>query len=94
MKSRRPAQLLLASLLLGGCASVAVQPDGELPKPLVVAAPAKVGVVVTGESANYVHKESRASVDYVVQLGTSHKRIMEDIFRAEFREAKFLIASR
>lgn len=91
MKSPRLTRLnlVLAAILLGGCASVAVQPDGDLPKPLVVATPAKVAVVVTNESANYVHKESRASVDYVVQLGPSHKHIVEEIFRAEFREAKF-----
>jgi hypothetical protein len=87
------AALLGASLssagLLSGCAAVAVRPEGELPKPLIVATPAKVAVVVTPEAANYVHKESRASVDYEAQLGPSHKQIVEEIFRAEFREAKF-----
>lgn len=86
-----PTRLLLLplALLFTGCAAVAVRPEGDLPKPLVVAAPAKVAVVVTTESANYVHKESRASVDYEAQLGPSHKHIVEEIFRAEFREAKF-----
>jgi hypothetical protein len=91
MKSRRliHLNLLLTAVLLEGCAAVAVQPDGDLPKPLVVAMPAKVGVVITSEAANYTHKESRASVDYVAQLGPAHKQVVEDIFRAEFREAKF-----
>lgn len=80
---------LLGALLLGGCAAVAVRPEGELPRPLIVAAPAKVGVVVTPETANYTHKESRASVDYEAQLGPSHRQLVEEIFRAEFREAKF-----
>jgi hypothetical protein len=75
--------------MAGGCAAVAVQPEGELPRPLIVATPAKVAVVVTSESANYTHKESRASVDYEAQLGPSHRKIVEEIFRAEFREAKF-----
>ena len=90
MKSRRLVHLnlLLVAVLLQGCASVAVQPDGDLPKPLVVATPAKVAVVVTNEAANYVHKESRASVDYEAQLGPAHKHIIEEIFRAEFRESK------
>ena len=85
--------LLLAGLpvmlLLGGCPSVAVRPEGDLPKPLIVPTPAKVGVVVTPEAGNYTHKESRASVDYEAQLGPSHRHIVEEIFRAEFREAKF-----
>jgi hypothetical protein len=80
--------LLMSALILGGCAAVAVRPEGELPKPLVVAIPSKVAVVVTNEAANYVHKESRASVDYEAQLGPSHRQIVEEIFRAEFREAK------
>jgi hypothetical protein len=81
--------LLAATLLLGGCAAVAVRPEGDLPKPLIVSTPAKVAVVMTAEASNYVHKESRASVDYEAQLGPSHRHIMEEIFRSEFREAKF-----
>src|SRR5262245_30152798 len=79
---------LLVSALLGGCAKVAVRPEGDLPKPLIVPRPAKVGVVVTPEAANYTHKESRASVDYEAQLGPSHKHLIEEIFKAEFSEAK------
>jgi hypothetical protein len=60
-----------------------------LPKPLIVALPAKVAVVITNEAANYTHKETRASVDYVAQLGPSHATMIREIFLAEFREAKF-----
>jgi hypothetical protein len=85
---RFPSLLMLASLALAaGCAKVAVRPEGDLPKPLVVATPAKVGVVVTQETGNYVHKESRASIDYEAQLGAAHKHIVEEIFKAEFSEA-------
>jgi len=77
------------SLALGGCAAVAVHPEGDLPKPLVVAAPAKVAVVVTAEAGNYTHKESRASVNYEAHLGPEHKHIMEQIFKAAFADAKF-----
>jgi len=76
------------TLMLGGCAAVAVRPEGDLPKPLVVPVPAKVGVVVTNEAGNYVHKESRASVNYEAQLGPSHRHLIEEIFKAEFAEAK------
>ena len=37
---------------------------------------------------NYTHKESRASVDYEAQLGASHKHLVEEIFKAEFTDAK------
>jgi hypothetical protein len=75
-------------MVLGGCAKVAVRPEGDLPKPLIVATPAKVGVVVTPEAGSYTHKESRASVDYEADLGPSHKHLIEEIFKAEFTEAK------
>lgn len=89
MKSLRHLSLLPLALVLGGCVAVAVRPEGDLPKPLIVATPAKVAVVVTNEAANFVHKESRASVNYEAQLGPAHKQIIEEIFNAEFREAKF-----
>src|SRR5690242_3338605 len=74
--------------VLGGCAKVLIKPEGELPKPLVVATPAKVAVVVTAETANYTHKESRASVDYEASLGPEHKHLVEEIFKAEFADAR------
>ena len=83
-----PLGLAAITLLLGGCASVAVRPEGELPPPLVVQTPAKVGVVVTPETRNYTHKESRASVDYEAQLGEAHKHLVEQIFKAEFTDAR------
>jgi len=89
MKSRRLLSLLPLALMLGGCVAVAVRPEGDLPRPLIVATPAKVAVVVTNEAANFVHKESRASVNYEATLGPAHKQIIEEIFNAEFREAKF-----
>jgi hypothetical protein len=84
-----PPLLAVSTLLvLSGCSTVILRPEGELPRPLIVKTPAKVGVVVTPETGNYVHKESRASVDYEAQLGDSHKQMVGEIFRAEFTEAK------
>ena len=88
---RRVSQTLIpiaALALCAGCAKVIVRPEGELPKALVVAAPAKVAVVVTPETANYTHKESRASVDYEAQLGAAHKHLVEEIFKDEFTDVK------
>lgn len=88
MKSIAILSLGALCLVLGGCAKVTLRPYSELPKPLIVPAPAKVGVVVTPETATYVHKESRANVNYEAQLGESHKELVEQIFKAEFAEAR------
>jgi hypothetical protein len=90
MKRSTHVSLGLAAtcMVLGGCAKVLIQPQGELPRPLVVATPVKVGVVVTPETANYTHKESRASVDYEASLGPEHKHLVEAVFKAEFADVK------
>jgi hypothetical protein len=88
MRRLSPICACAALMFATGCATVAVRPEGDLPKPLIVATPAKVGVVVTQETSNYVHKESRASVDYEAQLGAAHKHIVEEIFKAEFADAQ------
>src|SRR5262245_26277054 len=86
--NRSLSGLAIACAMLQGCANVAVKPEGDLPKPLIVPTPAKVGVVVTPETGSYVHKESRASVDYEADLGPSHKHLVEEIFKAEFTDAR------
>ncbi len=87
MKHTRLLSLIAVALAFGGCTAVTVRPEGELPQPLVVAIPTKVGVVVTPEARNYTHKETRAGINFEAQLGDSHQRIVEEIFKAEFREA-------
>jgi hypothetical protein len=88
MRRVSPTLISLAVMILAGCSKVIVRPEGDLPKALVVPTPAKVAVVVTPETANYTHKESRASVDYEAQLGAAHKHLVEEIFKAEFTDAK------
>ena len=88
---RRVSQTLIslaALTVIAGCQKIILKPEGELPKALVVPTPAKVAVVVTPETANYTHKEQRASVDYEAQLGPGHKHLVEQIFR-DVRMGKF-----
>ncbi len=80
--------LAACAMLFAGCMKVAVRPEGELPKALVVPAPSKVGVVVSNEMANYTHKESRASVDYEAELGPAHKHMVQQVFEQAFTEAQ------
>jgi hypothetical protein len=76
------------SVALPGCMNMTVKPDGKLPTPLVAAAPAKVAVVITPEMRNYVHKETRAGIDYDVLLGETHTQMTEAVYKAEFTEAQ------
>src|SRR6185436_15334374 len=76
-----------SALLLLGCSKVSVRPEGDLPAALIVKTPSKVGVVVSNETANFVHKETRASVDYEADIGPAHKQMVKQVFEDAFTQA-------
>ena len=74
---------------VAGCTAVIVRPEGDLPKALVVPdagqgrpwwSPPKTG--------NYSTRNRAPASNYEAQLGPAHKHMVEEIFRAEFTEAK------
>ena len=74
--------------LLAGCGGVQIKPEMTLPKPLVVALPAHVGLVIPPETRNYAHNETRWGVDWTVQLGEGHRNLMLEILKDEFSEVR------
>jgi hypothetical protein len=73
-------------LLFAGCAGVVVKPDPDLPKPLVRAMPANVGLVLGTELSGYRHEETRQGGDWTIELGPGHVEEFESIFRASFAD--------
>jgi len=71
-------------LALAGCGTVEVQPQTQLPPPLIDQLPVTVGVHYPPEFRSYVHKETRYQVDYEINLGPAHviklTRLLEAIF--------------
>ena len=94
----RIAATLLAGLAaLTACGGVAIKPDPLLPKPLVQPLPATVGLILPTELRNYLHKETRWGVEWRIDLGPGHVRLMQDVFKDAFRsvqEFKDLAAAR
>ena len=94
------AQLAAASVVLSGlaaCGPVNVRPEPKLPKPLLQPLPATVGLVIPAETRGYLHKETRYGVDWRVELGPGHVRMLHDVFADEFEhieEFKDLEAAR
>jgi hypothetical protein len=86
MRRWQLAATLLGFVSLAGCGGVQITPDPEIPKALVEALPAKVGLVVTAEQRNYAHSETRSGVSWSVALGAGQQELARSILGATFRE--------
>lgn len=73
---------------LAACGGVQIKPEAALPKPLVVAMPAHIGLVVPAETRHYIHTETRWGVDWTVQLGEGHRNLMLEVLKDEFSEVR------
>jgi hypothetical protein len=76
----------LLALALSACDSVHVKPQPVLPHALVVPMPTRVALVIPKDLRTYVHKENRWGVDWVVDLGTGHSRLLRDQFHDCFSD--------
>jgi hypothetical protein len=65
-RSLATAALLAA---LSACGGVDIRPDPVLPKPLIQSLAAEVGLILPSELRNYLHKETRWSVEWRIALG-------------------------
>lgn len=74
----------IASLLLAGCGAVQIAPEPSLPRALVNAVPVQVGLLLTPEQANFSHTETRAGVEWQVELGAGHRLLAREVFGGLF----------
>jgi hypothetical protein len=88
MKSirRRLALVAVGLGLLAGCTSTRLTTQAQLPPPLIEQLPVRVGVHYSQEFREYIHKESRGSMDYEVNLGPAHVVNLDWLLKAMFRE--------
>jgi len=76
------AALLLAAL--AACGDIEVKAEPQLPPSLITKLPMTVGVFYGNNFKTYVHREDRWGAAYVVDLGTSHMHLADDLFKREF----------
>jgi hypothetical protein len=89
--SRRHARLaavVAGVATLTACGGVEIRPSSPLPKPLIVAMPAQVGLVIPGEMREFTHNETRWGVEWNVALGEGHKNLMLAVLKESFAEVK------
>jgi len=72
--------------LLAACTTTSLETKAQLPPPLLEQLPVRVGVHYSEEFRNYVHKETRGSIDYEVTLGAAHVTNLDWLLKAMFRE--------
>jgi hypothetical protein len=73
---------------LTACGGVEIKPSAKLPKPLVVALPAQVALVIPGDMREFVHNETRWGVEWNVALGAGHKDLMLEVLKNTFTDVK------
>src|SRR5688500_19717864 len=58
--------------LLAACTTTSLDTKAQLPPPLLEQLPVRVGIHYSEEFSKYVHKETRGSIDYEINLGPAH----------------------
>ena len=84
-----PLRAALAATFLGllaACGTTSLETKAQLPPPLLEQLPVRVGVHYSEEFRNYVHKETRGSIDYEVNLGPAHVTNLDWLLKAMFRD--------
>lgn len=82
----RAAGAALGLIVLSACTSTELETRAALPPPLLEQLPVRIGVYYSKEFREYVHKETRASMDYSVNLGPAHVTNLDWLLGAMFRE--------
>jgi hypothetical protein len=87
MKSMPRAALAALCLgVLGACTTTKLDTRAQLPPPLLEQLPVRVGLYYSKEFREYVHRETRANIDYEVTLGPAHVTNMDWLLKAMFRD--------
>jgi hypothetical protein len=80
----RTAGALVLLAALAACGAVKVQPQAELPPPLIDKLPQTIGVYFPAEFRDYKYQERRSQVDYEILLGPAHVARLMRLLQAMF----------
>jgi len=85
-RSTRTAFAGLCIGLLGACTATKLDTKAQLPPPLIEQLPVRVGIHYSKEFREYVHRETRGTIDYEVNLGPAHVENLNWLLKAMFRD--------
>lgn len=75
---------LLATFVLAGCGAIRVQPQDQVPVPLVDELPLRTGVYYSAEFRTFVYREERWGTKWEAQLGGAHVTKLNRLLGAMF----------
>lgn len=84
----RARACVLLAMLLTGCGDVRVKPEASLPRPLIVALPATVGLVIPPDTRHFVDQETRFGMDWKVELGPGEQRHLREMLQGLFQHVE------
>ena len=82
----RPAIAALCLALLSACTATRLTTQAQLPPPLIEQLPVRVGVHYSKEFREYVHRETRGTIEYEINLGPAHVTNLDWLLKAMFRD--------
>ena len=82
----RPAVAALCLALLSGCTATRLTTEAQLPPPLIEKVPARIGIHYPKEFREYVHRETRGTIEYEINLGPAHVTNLDWLLNAMFAE--------
>ena len=82
----RPVVAALCLALLSGCMATRLTTEAQLPPPLIERLPIRVGIYYSREFREYVHRETRGTLDYEINLGAAHVTNLDWLLKAMFAE--------
>ena len=82
----RAAAAAVSLVALAACSTTELETRAALPPPLLEQLPVRVGIHYSKEFREYVHRESRANMNYSVSLGPAHVTNLDWLLKAMFRE--------
>ncbi len=83
----RPSLVVaLTAMLLSGCTATRLTTQAQLPPPLIERLPSRIGIHYSKEFREYIHKETRGTVDYEVTLGPAHVINLDWLLKAMFAD--------
>lgn len=82
----RPALAALCLGLVTACTATKLETKAQLPPPLLEQLPVRVGIYYSKEFREYKHLETRANIDYEVNLGPAHVTNLDWLLKAMFRD--------
>jgi hypothetical protein len=82
----RPALAAICLGLLSACTATRLTTRAQLPPPLIEQLPVRVGVHYSKEFREYVHRETRGTIEYEINLGPAHVTNLDWLLKAMFRD--------